>query len=185
MKNLILVLAISMTAGFASAQAAADKSVQAGLVTGFGLSFQNMGTKIMESNGVGNDLTIGANVNFSLTETIGFNTGIEFDFGTLKYKSNPDFGGVYYNYDDANIQSKADTEANQNELFRLEERTQKPVYLSIPTMLVFCKKERRLRRLVRISSKLVLQESRGAGKSSLSCLLDLNIFSPKNTVGLR
>ncbi len=35
----------------------------------------------------GNDLTVGANVNFSLSETIGFCTGLEFDFETLKYSA--------------------------------------------------------------------------------------------------
>lgn len=134
MKNLILVLAISMTAGLVNAQAAADKSVQAGLVTGFGLNFQKMGTKLMESNGLGNDLTIGANVNFSFTETIGLTTGLEFDFETLKYK--PAGQSVYYYYNDTEILSKEDTDGN-SELYKLESRTQKPVYLSIPTMLLF------------------------------------------------
>ena len=136
MKKLILgVIAVAIVTSV-NAQEAADKNVQAGLVTGFGMSFQKMGTKKMQSNGVGTDLTIGANVNFSLNETIGLNTGVEFDFGTLKYRVNP-LENVYYNYNDAAIQTKAETEGETNELYRLDERTQKPVYLSIPTMLVF------------------------------------------------
>lgn len=133
MKNLILVLAISMTAGFASAQAAADKSVQAGLVTGFGLNFQNMGTENIATNGVGTDLTIGANVNFSFTETIGLTTGIEFDFGKLKYKAGN--REVYYRYNDKEILTEAD--GTDNQIFQLTEREQRPVYISIPTMLLF------------------------------------------------
>lgn len=135
MKNLILVLAITLTAGVVNAQAAADKSVQAGLVTGFGLNFQKMGTKLMETNGLGNDLTIGANVNFSFTETIGLTTGLEFDFETLKYK--PTSGDrVYYYYNDTEILSKGET-TNASELYEMTTRTQKPVYLSIPAMILF------------------------------------------------
>lgn len=136
MKKLIFSLLTVVIATSVSAQEAADKKVQAGLVTGFGLSFQKMGTKKMESNGVGNDLTIGANVTFSFNETIGLNTGVEFDFGTLKYRANP-LESVYYNYYDADIQTKAETESNTNELYRLESRSQKPVYLTIPTMMLF------------------------------------------------
>ena len=134
MKNLILLVAISIMAGFVSAQAAADKSVQAGLVTGFGLNFQNMGTKLMSANGVGNDLTIGANVNFSFTETIGLTTGLEFDFETLKYAPASDI--VYYYYNDTEIRTEGET-VNGDQLYHLVERTQKPVYLSIPTMILF------------------------------------------------
>ena len=116
------------------AQEAAEKKVQAGLVAGVGLNFQKMGTKKIESNGVGSDLTIGANVNFSFNETIGFNTGIEFDFETLKYKAAEN---VYYNYNDATIQNKAETETESNELYRLDTRVQKGTYVTIPAMLLF------------------------------------------------
>jgi hypothetical protein len=133
MKKLILVLVISLTAGFVSAQAAADKSIQAGLVTGFGLNFQNMGTENIATNGVGTDLTIGANVNFSFTETIGLTTGIEFDFEKLKYQAGNQ--EVYYRYNDKEILTEAD--GTDNQIFQLTSREQKPVYLSIPTMILF------------------------------------------------
>jgi hypothetical protein len=94
----------------------------------------------MATNGVGSDLTIGANVNFGLTETIAFTTGAEFDFSTLKYKSAAYNGNnVYYTYNDRDILQTADAaEPNaNNQLFELMERRQKAVYLTVPTMLTF------------------------------------------------
>ncbi|TNF45941.1 MAG: hypothetical protein EP305_12605 [Bacteroidetes bacterium] len=133
----ILTLSLAMNS---MAQDAADKEVQAGLVFGSGLAFQKMGTNYMASNGTGTDLTIGANATFSLTETIGFCTGLEFDFETLKYKSaNYQDNGVYYYYIDKDILSLSDYDPNNanHNLFELDTRRQKAVYLTIPTMMVF------------------------------------------------
>jgi hypothetical protein len=133
----ILALGLSMNS---FAQEAADKDVQAGLVFGAGLAMQSLGTNYMASNGTGTDLSIGANVNFSLTETIGFCTGLEFDFETLKYKSaNYQDNGVYYYYVDKEILSLSDYDAtnSNHHLFELDTRKQKGVYLTIPTMMVF------------------------------------------------
>jgi len=74
------------------AQEAADKKVQAGLVGSFGMNFQKMGTKRILSDGIGTDLTVGANAVFNFSETIGLCTGLEFDFETLKY-STSDYEG--------------------------------------------------------------------------------------------
>jgi hypothetical protein len=133
MNKLLTLVLVSGLGCAAYAQEAADKKVQAGLVTGFGLNFQKMGTKLMSSDGAGNDLTIGANVNFGLTETIALNTGIEFDFETLKYMAgtNP----VYYRYNDTEI--LAQEAGTDNELFRLTTRKQKATYLTLPVMMMF------------------------------------------------
>lgn len=133
MKNLILIISVSILSGSVNAQAAADKNIQAGLILGYGMNFQKMGTELMSSNGAGNDLTIGANVNFSFTETIGLTTGIEFDFEKLKYKAGNE--SVYYRYNDKEILTEAD--GTDNQIFELQSREQKPVYLSIPTMVLF------------------------------------------------
>lgn len=122
------------------AQEAADKKVQAGLTVGTGLSFQKMGTKRIETNGVGNDLTIGANVIFNFTETIGLSTGAEFDFSTLKYKAtNYEAKNAYYYYNDTEIlqMKDVDTSVSGTTLFQMTDRVQKGVYLTIPTMMVF------------------------------------------------
>jgi len=126
------------------AQEAADKKIQAGLVMGTGISFQKIGTNFMKTNGIGTDLTIGANVNFSLTETIAFTTGAEFDFSTLKYKAaayelNNKVNNVYYWYNDKELLEMNEVDAlnDNHQLFELMERRQKSVYLTVPTMLTF------------------------------------------------
>lgn len=140
MKKIVLsVIALGISLG-SIAQDAADKKVQAGLVAGFGLNFQKMGTSYLETDGLGNDLTIGSNVIFGLTETIGFTTGAEFDFSTVKYKAagylNTD---LYYYYTDKELieTGSFDQTNDQHQLFQMETRSQKAVYLTIPTMMVF------------------------------------------------
>ena len=139
MKGIVIVMALMMGTSVVWSQDAADKNVQAGIILGYGMNFQKMETKYLENNGIGSDLTIGANVNFSFTETIGLCTGVEFDFETLKFKTGSD--NVYYMYNDNNILTKSEREAanptDNVQLYQLTTRKQKPIYLTIPTMLVF------------------------------------------------
>lgn len=136
MKRLLFGLTLVALSSTAMAQEAADKKYQAGLIAGFGLNFQEMGTTRLASAGAGTDFTLGANVNIGLTETIAFTTGAEFDFSRLRFNAGAD--PVYYWYNDKEILQSADVAGNPNaQLFGLSERTQKPVYLSIPTMLMF------------------------------------------------
>jgi hypothetical protein len=140
MKKILIGSGIIILTTGLFAQEAADKKVQAGIVLGSGLAMQKMGTNYIQTNGVGTDLTIGANVNFSLTETIAFSTGLEFDFESLKYKAAGYNGNnLYYWYNDKEILPLGDvdaTNANHN-LFEIQERTHKAMYLTIPTMMVF------------------------------------------------
>ena len=144
MKKLIVALVISVFALNIQAQEAADKKLQAGLVAGFGLNFQKMGTDRLQSDGVGSDFTIGANVILDINDALAFNTGLEFDFESLKYKAgiNP----VYYLYEDKNIlrldknqgvYSSTPDSVGVNNYFRLDQREQNVVYLTVPTMFVF------------------------------------------------
>lgn len=136
MKKLIIGIAIFSLTSTIIAQEAADKKVQAGIITGFGMNFQKMGTKLMSNNGAGTDLTIGANAIFSFNETIGLCTGVEFDFESVKYKNGS--SNVYYYYRDNEILTQTDAkDATNAELYMLTTRKQKPVYLTIPAMLVF------------------------------------------------
>lgn len=139
MKKILLVFLSLATAGATVAQDAADKNFQAGLVFGAGMNFQKMGTKLMDSNGAGSELTIGGNFNAMFNETIGFNSGIEFDFSTTKYKNGTD--AVYYLYNDNTIEQYAAPDGlgiyEGKQLFRLNERKQKATYITIPTMLLF------------------------------------------------
>lgn len=136
----VLALGISFTT---IAQEAAEKKVQAGLSIGSGLNIQKMQTKRLDANGIGTDLSIGANVIFNFTETIGFCTGAEFDFSTLKYAASGYEGlNTYYYYNDTEIlQFKNDgalaSSLGNAKLFQMTERTQKATYLTIPTMLTF------------------------------------------------
>lgn len=141
MKKIVYsALALGISFG-AYTQEAADKKVQGGLTIGAGLNFQTMGTKYITTNGVGNDLTIGANVIFNFTETIGLSTGIEFDFETLKYKSEfYESQNTYYYYNDTEILPAKDVNIaalGTTKLFQMTERQQKGVYLTVPTMMVF------------------------------------------------
>lgn len=138
MKKIVLSV-VALALGMSSfAQDAADKKFQGGLVAGFGLNFQNMGTKHVEKSGVGNDLLIGGNFNFMFTETIGLTTGVEFEFSTTKFKTGSN--QLYYYFNDTKIigvEDFAKDHSAANSIFRLAERRQKSTYLTVPTMLVF------------------------------------------------
>lgn len=138
MKKIFLALAILSLSYFSNAQSAADKKFQGGLTAGFGINFQQMGTKVIEKNGVGNDMTIGGAFNFSFTDNIGFSTGLEFDFSTTKFKPGPN--PIMYYFDDTKIIGVNDYDEDPNSakgVFVLNERKQKATYITIPTMLLF------------------------------------------------
>lgn len=136
MKALLLSLTAIAISGTVLAQDAADKKYQAGIVMGVGMNFQKMETKKLVTNGVGSDLTIGANVNISFSETIGLTTGAEFDFESLKYRA-ADGENIYYHYVDNTILKSEDSSDPNAQLFQLGERKHKAVYLTIPTMMLF------------------------------------------------
>lgn len=134
MKKVLLSVIVLAFSQLSMGQDAADKKFQGGLVAGFGLNFQNMGTKNLEKNGVGNDLLIGGNMNIMFNETIGLTTGIEFEFSTTKFKTGP--SPLFYYFNDTKIIGIEDA-AEANGLFLLQERNQKSTYLTVPTMLLF------------------------------------------------
>lgn len=134
MKKILFTLISFSIVASSIAQDAADKTFQAGLVFGAGMNFQKMGTKLMNSDGAGSDLTIGGNMNIMFNESIGLTTGIEFDFNTTKYK--PGTYNVYYLYNDNSIEQYEPSKSGK-QLFQVEHRKQKATYLTIPTMLIF------------------------------------------------
>lgn len=134
MKQIILSLSFIALCSSTFAQEAADKKFQAGLVAGFGMNFVEMGTNKLKADGIGTDLTIGTNLSFSINETIGFVTGIEIDFETLKFATAGD--PLYYKFRDKTILKQEDVLATDR-FYKLETRKQKPVYISIPTMMLF------------------------------------------------
>lgn len=108
------------------------KKIQMGIVLNSGLNFNNMTTKFAESK-VGTDLSIGINIVKNFNDNLGFVTGFEFDFSRLKYTFNDT---SLYLYNDSKILTKSENNET-NILFQVKERTQTPIYLSIPTMFVF------------------------------------------------
>lgn len=135
MKKILLAMIGFGFAASAYSQEAADKKIQAGVVAGFGMNFNKPGTKVIERKGVGKDVTIGANLNWNFTPTVGLNLGLEFDFESFKYASTTD--SLTYRYEDTKILQKEDPSSATESVFLLSERKQRATYLSIPTMILF------------------------------------------------
>lgn len=123
------------------AQEAGDKKVQGGLVFGAGINMLKPGTKYITSNGVGSDLTVGMNLNYSFSPSIAFSTGLEFDFESIRTKAGST--QLYYYFNDTEIYNKGKylngdgVYSPTGTLFKMSERKEKPIYLTIPTMLMF------------------------------------------------
>jgi len=144
----ILILVFSVGVLFSShAQEAAGKKLQAGIILGSGLNFITPGTKLISKNGVGTDLTIGMNFNynFKISSTVGINSGIEFDFESFKYKASG-VSPLYYYYNDSQILTKNNyldgdgvysSLPVSTKLYQVNKRTEKPIYLTIPLMMLF------------------------------------------------
>jgi len=127
--------AFLIASSFTFAQTAADKKVQAGLTSNLGLNMLKMGTSKMQSNGVGTNMSIGINLHtsFKNSKNLGIATGVEFDFGSLKYKPS---APTYYGYNDTEILSQSDVDS-ETPIFQVAERTQKPVFITVPVMFLF------------------------------------------------
>ena len=117
--------------------------LQAGLTTNMGMNFLVPGkTKLIESGGLGSCFSIGMVINksFKNSPTIGFSTGLEFDFDRNRYKSLPDdtdpTNDVYYDFSESEILSLKDS-SNAIGTFKLQERAQKSIYITIPLMMMF------------------------------------------------
>jgi hypothetical protein len=131
--SLTLIVFLGLTISWG--QGVADKKTQAGLTSTFGLNVLRMGTNKMNSNGIGSNLGIGIMVHSSLknSKNLGLAYGLEFEFGSFKFSpANPTF----YNYNDKEILSDTNS-VDATGVFQLQERTQKPVYVTIPLMFLF------------------------------------------------
>ncbi len=119
----------------ALSQEVGDKKTQAGLTGTFGLNMLRMGTTKMESNGVGSNLGIGVMIHssFKNSKNLGLAYGLEFEFGTFKFKPTD---STYYEYNDKEILSDKYSNDAQGS-FLLKERKQKPIYVTIPLMFLF------------------------------------------------
>jgi len=118
-------------------QTVGDKSLQAGLVGGVGISMLKMGTNNLTANGVGATFTLGTNFTKSFKETknLAYTFGLEFDIENLNYKK--ENTNVFYRYTDKVIKNQKETVATTDKYFLLSERTYNPVYISLPIYLNF------------------------------------------------
>lgn len=112
-----------------------DKKVHAGLVFSSGTISTSFSTSHIESKGIGGYAGIGMGLDYSINKTMGFYTGVEFNFESFRYA--PTVGNTfYYDYNDKEILLNKNDGATQGSMI-LSERKQKPITLSIPTMLIF------------------------------------------------
>lgn len=131
-----LLITFSLLTGIAFSQEAADKKIQAGLGFSTGMNLNKADTKKMAINGVGGDFSIGLNMNYNFSNTVGFFLGVDVDFENNKIKPAGEAAQSYYYYNDTRILAKGDDLAT-GQLFEWTERKQKANYLTIPTMLLF------------------------------------------------
>ena len=129
-----LVVILFFTIHIINAQSVSAKKIQAGMTGNFGLNFQNMGSNKMSNNGVGTDLSVGViiHTSFKNSTNLGLATGLEFDFETLNYKAGD--SAVFYKYTDNKILGEDEAGGTS---YQLSERQMKPVYVTIPLMLLF------------------------------------------------
>jgi hypothetical protein len=114
------IFSIFLTYGI-QAQTVGDKSLQAGMVGGVGVSMLKMGTNYLSANGVGATFTVGTNFTkaFKESKNLAYTLGLEFDIENLKFKS------------------QKETVATTDKYFLMSERTYNPVYISLPIYLNF------------------------------------------------
>ncbi len=131
-----IFLLVFITSNSFQAQEIANKKVQAGIATNFGLNFVNMGTSRMDKNGPGTNFSIGmiSHTSFRDSKNFGFSSGLEFDFSSLKFERSLDSEEIFYNYSDRDILVSSDT---NGEIFSLKSRKHKTIKMSIPIALLF------------------------------------------------
>lgn len=135
MKSFLFLLSSLLLSSSVFAQDAAKKKVQAGIIIGSSVNFQQLNTRRFESDGVGGDFTVGVDMNYSLSDAFAFFTGLEFDFSKFSYKTSENQGMWYYFKDTEIIGRDGDTSGCN--LFALKNRQYNTIYLSIPTMIQF------------------------------------------------
>lgn len=101
-------------------QEAAEKKIQAGIVFGTSVNFQQLNTKRFEQDGIGGDFTIGVDMNYGLSDAFAFFTGLEFDFSKFSYNT-VEGQNAWYNFNDSEILGRSDNSSG-SDLFLLKHR---------------------------------------------------------------
>jgi hypothetical protein len=136
-KRVSSVIFFSFLAIGVQGQTVGDKTLQAGLVGGVGISILKMGTNNLSANGFGSTFTLGTNFTkaFKETKNLAYTFGLEFDIENLNYKK--ENANVFYRYTDKVIKNQKETVATTDKYFLLSERTYNPLYISLPIYLNF------------------------------------------------
>lgn len=136
LKSYSIFLFFLLTSFLFQAQEINDKKIQAGLTTNFGVNFVKMGTSRIDKNGPGTNFSIGLllHKSFDDSRNFGFSSGLEFDFGSIKFEKSADSKEIFYNYSDRDILVSSD---NSNYIFSLKNRKHKTIQMSIPIALLF------------------------------------------------
>jgi len=138
----LLIIAIAVSTVFSThAQEEEDelKKLKGGLTLGTGLNFNNPETNLISDAGAGFDFVVGMLADYSLNDNIALTTGVEFDFSRFSYSFANNFqesGPLYLNYLDKEILRNSH-EGDSDGTFRVDERTTRAIYATIPTMIKF------------------------------------------------
>ena len=120
-------------------QEKADKKIQVGIVIGGGINFLNIQTSQVRKDRTGGFFTAGLALNWHFSKNVGLSTGLQFDLERFSYrnKSTPLSSEIlHYDYTDRTILREKENGGNKG-VFILEKRRQQPIYLTVPTMLLF------------------------------------------------
>lgn len=131
-KLLIIGLAFSFVTSI-SAQEAADKGTQFGLVLGAGFNSTRPETNLISKAGAGSDLLVGMSLDWHFMDNIALSTGLEFEFQRFKHEFNE---VVFIDYRDREVLTSSNTGASDGSML-LKERRYRSIYATLPVMLKF------------------------------------------------
>ncbi len=136
LKLIKITFLIFLISHFSISQGIENKKIQAGITTNFGLNSTTMGTSKINDNGTGTNFSIGLlfHKSFEDSKNFGLASGLEFDFSSIKFASNPTEDTIYYNYNDREILPSSST--NQS-IFQLQTRKHKTLLVTLPVSLLF------------------------------------------------
>lgn len=136
MKKLLILMTTSLFLGGVTAQDAADKKVQAGLVLGSSINFTQPETNLISRASVGGGVHVGMSLDWHFLDNIALSTGLEFDFDRFRHSYNE---SVYFEYRDREIHTYSDVQDGKSTdgVMLLVERRYRNIYATVPLMLKF------------------------------------------------
>ncbi len=141
MKKILIIAAFTAFVFHGKTQEGPDQNrkIQGGLTLSTGFNTMSTQTNLIESRGAGFDFSIGVLGDYNLNNNIAITSGIEFSTFRFGYNLNENFqsmGPVFVNYLDKEILRKNNAD-NIDGMFRVDERINRTMYLTIPTLIKF------------------------------------------------